>query len=104
MLSAGYAQADITPPADVTLQGYEFRFSQLPPGNDGVHDPLLCRALAFHDGDKPAVIVSLDICIVSVAMARHLRARVAERVGTTPDRVLLCTTHTHSGPDLDEPQ
>ena len=27
MLKAGFARADITPPTDCTLQGYEFRLS-----------------------------------------------------------------------------
>jgi hypothetical protein len=107
MLLAGFARVDITPPRECTLQGYEFRFSQLSPGNDGVLDPLHARALAIDTTDDdagPAVLISLDLCIVSVELARRLSERIAQRVGTTPDRVLITTTHTHSGPDLDEPE
>ncbi len=107
MLQAGFARIEITPPRECTLQGYEFRFSQLPAGNDGPLDPLYVRALAIDttDGDAgPAVLLSLDLCIVSVELARRLSERIAQRVGTTPGRVLVTTTHTHSGPDLDEPE
>jgi hypothetical protein len=105
MLQAGFSRIEITPPRECSLQGYEFRFSQLPPGNDGVLDPLFARALALSDGDgPPAILLSLDVCIVSVALVGRLSRRIAERVGTTPDRVLVTTTHTHSGPDLAEPE
>ncbi len=107
MLLAGFARIDITPPRECTLQGYEFRFSQLPPGNDGVLDPLHVRAVAIASVDDhagPAILLSLDLCIVSVELAGRLSERIAHRIGTPPDRVLITTTHTHSGPDLDEPE
>jgi hypothetical protein len=103
MLKAGFAAEDITPGRDCTLQGYEFRFTDEPSGNDGVNDPLLARALVLRDGVAPAVIVSLDTCIVSTALARRLRQTAAEAAGTEAARVLLCCTHTHSGPAIDEP-
>jgi hypothetical protein len=105
MLLAGFARVEITPPRECTLQGYEFRFSQLPAGNDGPLDPLYARAVAVGDGNgAPAILLSLDVCIVSTQLSRRLSERIAERLGTAPDRVLVTTTHTHSGPDLDEPE
>ena len=103
MLRAGFARTDITPPPDCTLMGYEFRSTDVPPGNAGVHDPLLARVLVLDDGSAPAAVVSLDTCIVSTALARHLRRCVAEKIVTTPQRVIVSCTHTHSGPDLQEP-
>jgi|GEM_PF-1419873 len=98
MLRAGFCKLEISPGRDVSLLGYDFRQKELPPGNDGVHDPLYARVLVLHDGNKPAAIISLDLAILLVPLARHLRQRVAEKLGTTIDRVLLTTTHTHSGP------
>lgn len=98
MLLAGFARVDITPPTANSLLGYDFRQQHLPPGNSGVHDPLYARTLVLHDGVAPAAIVSLDLCILLPPMARRLRARIAETIGTTPERVLLACTHTHSGP------
>ena len=99
MLKAGFARIDITPGRDCSLLGYEFRQQELPPGNAGVHDPLHARALVLASDDgAPAVLVSCDLCILTVPMARLLRSAIAEAAHTTPDRVILATTHTHSGP------
>jgi hypothetical protein len=99
MLRAGYAHVDITPPPEVPLQGYEFRFSQLPEGSEGVLEPLACKALALEsEPGKASLIISLDLCILSVSLARSLREKVAQAVGCEPKHVLLACTHTHSGP------
>jgi hypothetical protein len=99
MLRAGFSQIDISPSTDCGLVGYEFRQEHLPPGNDGVHDPLLARVLVIEPGQQPrAVIVSLDLCVIPVPGARLLRQVAARAAGTTPDRVMVSCTHTHSGP------
>jgi hypothetical protein len=99
MLRAGFAHIDITPGPDADLIGYEYRQTDLPPGNAGIHDPLFARALVLDDGSgKLAAIVSLDHCILPVPLARQLRRAIAGNLKTTPDRVLLSCTHTHSGP------
>jgi hypothetical protein len=99
MLRAGFAQVDITPGPDADLIGYEFRQTDLPPGNTGIHDPLFARALVLDDGTgKLAAIVSLDHCILMVPFARQLRRAIAGKLKTATDRVLLSCTHTHSGP------
>ncbi len=102
MLRAGFARCDITPPRDVGLMGYAFRQEQLTPGNHGIHDPLLCRVLILDDGTGPAALVSLDLCVLRTETARGLRRLVAAQVGTSPDRVMVACTHTHSGPTLGE--
>jgi hypothetical protein len=99
MLRAGFAKVDITPGPDANLIGYEFRQTNLPPGNTGVHDPLFVRVLVIDDGTgKLAAIVSLDHCILMVPFARQLRRAVAGKLKTSADRVLVSCTHTHSGP------
>ena len=99
MLRAGFAQVDIAPGPEADLIGYEFRQTDLPPGNAGVHDPLFVRALVLDDGSgQLAAIVSLDHCILRVPFARQLRRAIAGKLKTTADRVLLSCTHTHSGP------
>ncbi len=98
MIRAGFASVDITPPRENSLIGYEFRQEQLPPGNAGVHDPLLARVTVLDDGGARAAIVCLDLAVLRTVMARRVRARAAERVGTDPARVIVCCSHTHSGP------
>jgi hypothetical protein len=98
MLRAGFAETDITPDRSCSLMGYEFRVTDLPPGNDGVNDPLHARVLALRGEGGPALLVSVDLCLVPNELARPLRSALAERVGTTAERVVLSATHTHSGP------
>ncbi len=100
MLKAGFVKVDITPGRDLSLMGYEFRQTSLPPGNDGVHDPLFARALVLDDGSGPAAILALDLAVTTNALARRLRAAVADALSTEAERVIVACTHTHSGPDL----
>lgn len=103
MLRAGFARVEITPGPDCSLMGYEFRQEHLPPGNDGVHDPLFARALVLDDGTQPAVLVSLDLAVVPTQLARGLRSAVAAKLGTGVERAILACTHTHSGPTPEQP-
>ena len=103
MLRAGFARVEITPGPDCSLMGYEFRQEHLPPGNDGVHDPLFARALVLDDGTQPAVLVSLDLAVVPTPLARELRKAVAVKLKTGVERVILACTHTHSGPTPEQP-
>jgi hypothetical protein len=103
MLKAGFAKIDITPPADCTLEGFAFRWEQLPPGNDGAYDRLFARVVVLAGDADPAALVALDLCRMSVAAARGLRGVVAEQIHAGIDRVILTCIHTHSGPALEEP-
>ena len=98
-----YKRQDITPAADVDLLGYDFRQERLPPGNTGPRDPLHARALALELGAERALLVTLDLCVVSVALARQVRSAAAIATGIPVDRVVLACSHTHSGPVLHDP-
>lgn len=100
----GFASADLTPGPELSLLGYDWRQSDQPPGNAGVNDPLLCRVICLRDGETTVVLVALDLCIISVAWAQRLRAAVASSSGCSADGVLISCSHTHSGPDLAEPE
>jgi len=94
-LRVGVARIDITPDRPLALEGYldpETRISE------GVHDRLYARAIAFASGTRRLVIVSADVS--SFAFGPHLQRLISERVGLQPDDILLCATHTHSGPVL----
>jgi neutral ceramidase len=95
-LRAGIARADITPDKPVTLAGYASRinFSQ------GVHDPLSARAVAFEQGGKRLVLMSVDVCGFYNDTAEPLRQAIIDRCQLQPAELFLCATHTHSGPAL----
>lgn len=86
-LQAGIARRMISPPPGIYLIGYGDRTK----GNTGILDDLTATALALDDGMNRAVIVACDL----LAINEKTVARVQARAG---DHVLICCSHTHSGP------
>lgn len=87
-LLASIARRIVTPPKGIYLIGYGDR-SQ---GNIGVHDDLTATALVLDDGKTRVAIVALDILTINEFIVDRVRARLS------PTEVLLCCSHTHSGP------
>ena len=96
-LKAGFARIDITPPLGVTMAGNpEVRHA------DGILDPLLATAVAFDNSDKRAVVLSLDLVGMNMALMAQLRSQIAAAVGTSMEGVFIHCTHTHTGPTVAE--
>jgi len=88
ILRAGVARRIITPPKGIFLIGYGDRTK----GNLGVHDDLTATALVLDDGKTRIAIVVLDMLAINEFVVDRVRAQLP---GT---EVLLCCSHTHSGP------
>jgi len=96
MLKVGFARVDITPNLGIEIAGYyEPRIS------DGVLDPLLATAVAFDDGNKLGLVLSLDIIGITQSCSEIIREEIANALGTTPEGVFMGCTHTHVGPLVD---
>lgn len=87
-LSVGVARRVINPPPGVFLVGYGDRVL----GNRGVHDDVSVTALVLDDGSARVAIVAADLLTVCEATTDRVRARLA------PVEVVICCSHTHSGP------
>ncbi len=87
-LLAGVARRIISPPKGIFLIGYGDRTK----GNIGIHDDLTATALVLSDGTTRIAIVALDMLTINEFIVDRVRARLA------PTEVLLCCSHTHSGP------
>jgi neutral ceramidase len=87
-LSAGVARRIISPPRGIFLIGYGDRST----GNVGVHDDLTATALVLEGGGVRVAVVALDILTINEFIVDRVRSRLA------PTEVLLCCSHTHSGP------
>jgi hypothetical protein len=87
-LLAGAARRTITPPKGIYLIGYGDRSK----GNRGVHDDLYASALVFSDGSLQVALVALDILTINEYIVDRVRALCA------PVELILCCSHTHSGP------
>ena len=68
--------------------------------NRGVNDPLHCRAGSFFDGKQRVLIISNDLVTMSRSAARAVRAGIYKKTGTDPAGIMVCGSHTHSGPTI----
>jgi len=109
---AGAARVDATPPLPVPLAGYgDLARRSLPPDinpfnqvtffrpSTAVRDPIHARALILTDGTTTLAILALDLLAVDAALVEDIRARAAAAgLALPPGNLLVCASHTHSGP------
>lgn len=98
LVPAGVARMDITPTNAVRLMGYAAR-AQLPAPTQ-VAQRIYVRALALGSDPAPAVLLTIDNCILPGALAEEVRGRLVRRFGLPSGNVALTVTHTHSAPCL----
>ncbi len=95
MLKVGFARVDVTAPLGLYMVGYyEPRIS------DGILDPLLASAVVFDDGERRAVVMSVDNIGFTGARLTALREKIANAIGTSADGVYVTCTHTHTAPEI----
>lgn len=94
-LKGGCARVNITPPLGIPLTG-----SKGEPSRD-VLDALYAKAMVLDDGKTTIAIVSADLLYVPLEeIAEPVRRIVKEKTGIPQENVLICATHTHSGPEV----
>lgn len=84
----------MTPPKGVRLAGYPHFTRE----NTGYHDRLYATAVYLTDGETEFVFVTLDILFFSKKYAAEVRQRVSAQCGIPERQILICCSHTHSGP------
>jgi hypothetical protein len=95
-LRAGYAAAEITPPAGTEMTGFIAREGP----SLGRRDPLEARALVFEDAaGHRAAVVACDLIGLGRHLVARVRARVAAATGVPPEAQLFNCSHTHAGPE-----
>ncbi|MDW8344107.1 MAG: hypothetical protein RMM51_06410 [Verrucomicrobiae bacterium] len=93
-LRAGAAVRDISPTRPIQLSGYPHAIRI----STGIHDPLLAAALYLENNGCAVLLGALDLLMLNRDVARHLRWRVAQRLGIPETHVFISCTHTHSAP------
>lgn len=81
-------------PLGTPMGGYAARNAP----SQGEHDPLHARALALRAGSGTIVVVSCDLVGLERNAVARVKARVTAKHGIPAANVMLCATHTHSGP------
>lgn len=95
MLKVGFSRIDITAPLGLYMVGYyEPRIS------DGILDPLLASAVVFDDGERRAVVMSVDSIGFTGQRLTALRERIASAIAMSADAVYIACTHTHTAPEI----
>lgn len=94
MIHAGAASLDITPPLGTGLRGYFHERRAR-----AVHDPLLVRAFALERDGFGIAIAVCDVIGVRRKYLDRAKSRITETTGLAPEQVLICCTHTHTGPE-----
>jgi len=93
MLKAGVSCLDITPPLGTHMRGYfEERTAST------VHDPLYVRSFVLDNDGSAVAIAVCDVIGVDRKYLDQARARIVETTELRPEQILICCTHTHTGP------
>jgi neutral ceramidase len=95
LLPVGAAETVISPPLGTELAGY---FS--PRVSDGVISDLMAKAIVVGEGADRIALIACDLLAITEEISVPVRARVAAETGIPGDRVMICATHTHTGPEL----
>ncbi|MFV2070324.1 MAG: neutral/alkaline non-lysosomal ceramidase N-terminal domain-containing protein, partial [Pirellulales bacterium] len=94
----GFAKVDVTPTEPVRLSGYGNRNQPL----EGVDEQLFARAMALrHGSGRVHLLVSVDSIGLPATLSQQIFARLKERHQLARSQLVLCGTHTHTGPHLD---
>src|SRR5512140_2750769 len=93
-MKVGTAQLEITPEVGIDLAGFAIR----PQPSTEILDPLWVRALYLEDGPERLLWLHSDLLALEQALADRWRHQLEAESGVPWSRVLISTTHTHSGP------
>jgi len=95
VLKGGCGKVNITPPLGIPLIGSYGKPS------DDVLDELYAKALVLDDGNNTLVIISCDLLYTPLEeIAGPVRRIITEKTGIPEQNILICATHTHSGPEV----
>lgn len=91
----GFGKAIISPPRGVDLAGY---FTPRP--NRGVLDELHARAWLIQSGHTVTGVVNFDLLCVTSELDERVRLSLQGDGFPSAENLILCATHTHTGPAL----
>lgn len=94
MFKAGTSIIDISPGKGIELAGYP----HFPRYNTGIHDPLFASCIILDDGESKVALVCMDLLFFSKKYVKEVRETVSRKIDIKPNNILICCSHTHSGP------
>ncbi|MBI2194778.1 MAG: neutral/alkaline non-lysosomal ceramidase N-terminal domain-containing protein [Planctomycetes bacterium] len=98
---AGLARRDVTPPLGIYSRSWGAALHDMA---SGVHRPFTATALALQAvedaASSPQALLALDLGWLEPAENEEFLKRLRHATGLTGPRLLVCLSHTHSGPNL----
>ena len=97
-MQVGLARVDITPETNIRLAGYAARSKG---ESEGVLQKLEAKALAFGtDTQQPSILITVDLVGIPGNITTKLGEKLAAKLGIDPAQLVICASHTHSGPEV----
>ena len=93
----GTAEVDVTPPVGTMLAGYGYERQ-----SEGIILPLKASIIVMNEGEKRCVMISCDFISMPAKEVNNIRRHIQNLTGIAPERVMICCTHNHLGPELRE--
>ncbi len=91
----GAFRQKVTPELGTHLYGYT-PYIQC----DEIHDDLFASAIAFGNGEKTYLLVSVDSGDVNTELVNDLISQCSQRCGIDENNIIITATHTHCAPNL----
>ena len=91
----GVGRKIITPKIGAALCGY---YPDL--FSNSVNDDLTVTAFYFKSDSHTALLITATVCEINTSLCDKLRAELEAMSSVPVSNIILCATHTHSGPNL----
>jgi len=96
VFQAGVAEVNITPPVGTSICGFAGRKGPA----ESIHDELHARALVLANGGVRFCIVAADVIGFAPDLVTRIRGLAEDAAGLPGSHLMLCASHTHSGPTV----
>lgn len=95
LFTVGASSAPVNPPIGAFIAGdkQNRKFT-------GVHDSLYVKAVVINDGASSIALLTIDCIGLIYTDVQRIRERAAAISNFPADRIIVSSTHTHSGPDV----
>ena len=98
-LKVGYAECKVNPPLGYPIHGYYMeRFGT------GFIDDLMASAIAVFDGERTALIISVDNGGFKQTVIRRFIESICKATGVGEDGIFISATHSHTAPSTFYPE
>ncbi len=94
VLRIGLERVPITPPIGIMLTGYAVRTK----GSEYLLDDLYATALVLDNGETKIALVTCDLIFLHPKSVARIRREVAQCTDIPAAQIMICCSHTHSGP------